>query len=610
MLSAPAVALLVALAPAPGSPAQDLFLKKASLQLEADPPAPSPGGRARLTAVVTIEPGWHTNSHRPTYDLLIPTQLDLQLPAGWKAPEITYPEGEMKAFEFTEEPISVYEGTVRITADLEVPAEAAGRQRVAAVLRYQACDDSTCLPPVKNEAEVILDLGGSSSAVGATDAASGAPAPPPEEGTAAGRLAVMMLLGVLGGLLLNVMPCVLPVLSIKVFGLVGSAGHGRRQVVAGALATSAGILASFWALALAAVGARAAGAAVGWGTQFQHPPFLAFLAVVVVLFSLNLWGLFEVPLPGAAGRLSAAGAREGLGGHFASGLFTTLMATPCSAPFLGTAVGFGLAQPAAVVHATFTAIGLGMASPYLLLAIAPGAVRLLPRPGAWMERVRQLLGFLLLAAVVWLFFILAAQVSPVRLALLQLSLLVLALFVWLRFRVAARPVSRHLAAAGMVLAVALTLTLASGARGEGRSIGRTAGLIPWVPFDRTAATALADDDKLVFVDVTADWCFTCKTNERLVLETDEVATAFERHGVVAMRADWTNPDEEIQRFLTDFGKAGIPFYVLYRPGREPHVFSELLTRASVLAAIEESRVAAATPPPALPASAEAPAAGL
>ena len=200
-----------------------------------------------------------------------------------------------------------------------------------------------------------------------------APRPTPATGLPFG---LMLLLAVLGGLILNAMPCVLPVLSLKLFGMVKSAGEGRSRLVLGTLATTAGIVVSFLALALAAVVASRAGAAVGWGVQFQQPAFVAFLAVVVVLFSLNMWGLFEILLPSSLARVAGSGSREGLAGHFVSGLFATLMATPCSAPFLGTAVGFALAQPVGVIFAVFTAVGLGLALPYLLIAALPAAVRL------------------------------------------------------------------------------------------------------------------------------------------------------------------------------------------------------------------------------------------
>jgi suppressor for copper-sensitivity B len=396
----------------------------------------------------------------------------------------------------------------------------------------------------------------------------------------------------LGGLVLNAMPCVLPVLSLKVFGLVRSAANGRAEVTRGALATAAGMLASFWALALAAIAARAAGSAVGWGVQFQRPGFVAFLAVVVVLFCLNLWGLFEIPLPASLANLAGSGPREGLAGHFVSGLFATLMATPCSAPFLGTAISFALAQTGPVVFAIFTALGLGMALPYLLVAAAPGLAKVFPRPGAWMETVRGVMGFLLAGSAVWLFYVLSSQVSPEQLAAIQLGLLGIALFTWLQHRVARGRGGRGLAVAGMVAAVAVTLVVAAGGtRGDAGSrlaASRSAGLIPWVVFDRAKAESLTAGGQLVFVDVTADWCFTCKVNERLILDTPEVAKAFTENGVVPMRADWTNKSDEIADFLKEHGRYGIPFYILYRPGREPHVFSELPNKDGLVATVREA----------------------
>src|SRR5262245_57063171 len=424
---------LCLLALAAGAAAQLKPEQKASLVLNADRTAYEAGSAARVAALVTIEPEWHVNSNKPTFDYLIPTVLTLELPAGWTQDKVHYPPAEMQRFAFAEQPLAVYDGDVVIVADLKVPAgAAAGPYPIHGALRYQACNDSQCLPPVTAKAEIQLAVGpggqpqhgeifskvdegsGGAAAIGATAAIGAAKPGPPKP---AGNLAVMLLLAVLGGLILNVMPCVLPILSLKVFVLVRSAGHGHAEVARGALATAAGILISFWALALAAIAAHAAGAAVGWGIQFQRPGFVAFLAVVVVLFCLNLWGLFEIPLPQRLARLGGAAAREGTAGHFFSGLFATLMATPCSAPFLGTAVGFALAQQVPVIFAIFTAVGLGMALPYLLLAAAPGAAtRLLPKPGAWMEGVRGVMGFLLAASAVWLLYVLAAQVSPERLA--------------------------------------------------------------------------------------------------------------------------------------------------------------------------------------------------
>jgi thiol:disulfide interchange protein len=646
--------------------------EKAKLALQAEHAAVAAGETARISALVSIEAGWHVNSHTPTFDYLIPTELELELPAGWPAAAIDYPPAKKKTFAFAEVPLSVYDGDVVIAAQVKLPAGAKpGTVIIGARLHYQACDHSQCLPPVTTRSQLTLTIaaarragadgaedrsrtgGGAGSAEGDSSTGGGAgstrgdapPSPlpghtparleggaatatsasPPSPSAAkpaapaarrapnAGSLAGMLLIAVLGGLILNAMPCVLPVVSLKIFGLVRSAAHGHREVVRSALAIAAGILASFAALAALAVAAAAAGGAVGWGIQFQRPGFVAFLAVVVTLFCLNLWGLFEIPLPGALASLGGVAAREGLAGHFFSGLFATLMATPCSAPFLGTAIGFGLAQPAPIVFAIFLAAGTGLALPYLVLAAAPGAARFFPRPGAWMETLRGVMGFLLAASAVWLLYVLAAQISPERLALFEVGLLLVALVTWLRHRTAAGGraeahatgggAGAHVAAlVALIVVAAAAVALAASGTGPGDAAGgvrlaaqgRSSGLIGWVAFDRDRAESLAASGQLVFVDVTADWCFTCKVNERLILDTPEIAGAFAAHHVLPMRADWTNRSDAIARFLADNGRYGIPFYLLYRPGRPPVVFSELPSKTAILAAIDAAAAPAAS----------------
>ena len=561
---------------------------KADISLAADLTSYAPGDTARVDILLAIEPDWHVNSHEPTYDYLIPTVAEVRPPRGWPAAVVEYPAGEMEAFAFVDTPISVYSHQITIPSELEVPSSWTEPEALVEVsLRYQACNDRSCLPPTTATADLTLAIGPRGEPTDLADGGSGAPV------AGAGRgLAAILLLGLVGGLLLNAMPCVLPVLSLKVMGLVKSAGGGRRGVTVAALATATGILVSFWALAGAAALAKVAGATVGWGVQFQEPIFVVFLTLVVTLFSLNLWGLFEVPLPARIAGWTQGSGGEGLAGHFTAGLFATLLATPCSAPFLGTAVGFGLSQSAAMIFLVFTAVGCGMALPYFALAIAPRAVGILPKPGPWMDRFRVLMGFFLAAAAVWLLYVLSSQISRERLAFIELSLLALAFFVWLRGSAGAR-----WATVGIIAALAAAMTLAA-ARGGDRPSSALAGdvevLIDWVRFDRLEAERLSTSGRLVFVDVTADWCFTCKVNERLALETPEVAAAFERAEVVAMKADWTNRDESIARFLADHGRYGIPFYLLYRPGREPHLFGELITRESVVSVIDEASAAVRT----------------
>ncbi len=585
-------------------------LEKVVLSGATDRSAYLPGEAIRLAARLEIASGWHLQAHVPTYDYLIPTTLAVEVPPGWPAAEIEYPAPKKYKFAFAEDELDVLEGRQRVLARLTVPATAAlGPQRLILHLRYQACDDRQCLPPVDASTPVDLEIGPGGVAAAADDfaapAATAAPSarPRPAPGVAAETtpparrsLPAILLLALLGGFILNGMPCVLPILSLKLFGLIQASGKSAHAIRIGALATTAGILVSFWALAGAAVLARQAGAAIGWGVQFQQPGFVAFLTVVVLLFALNLWGLFEIPLPARLARLGDAGARagagDGLAGHFASGLFATLMATPCSAPFLGTALSFALGQSAGTIFAVLTAVGAGLALPYLALVAAPAAARWMPRPGTWMVTLRGVMGFLLAGAVVWLVFVLAGQIDGVSLALFELGLLGLSFFLWLRQRAELELRGTGIwwllaaaAAVGLILFAARANPAAHGGSGV---VAASPGAIAWTPFDRAEAERLAAAGRLVFLDVTADWCVTCKVNERLILSSPEVQAAFRQHDVLPMKADWTNRDDGIARFLAAHGRYGIPFYMLYRPGRPPHLFGELLHAEEVARVIRES----------------------
>jgi suppressor for copper-sensitivity B len=357
---------------------------------------------------------------------------------------------------------------------------------------------------------------------------------------ATGAVAPMLLVALLGGLILNLMPCVLPVLSIKVLGALSHGGAERGHVRASFLASAAGIVASFLALAAAAIAIKAAGQAVGWGIQFQQPVFLAVMITLLLLFAANLWGAFEIRLPAALMNVGPSGvAHHTLLGHFLSGAFATLLATPCSAPFLGTAVGFALARGSLEILAIFTALGVGMAVPYLALAAWPDLARRLPKPGAWMVAVKKAMGVALAATALWLGSILATQTSLLGLASPQAE-------------------------------------------------GKTA--IAWAPFDQGALKQAVADGKVVFVDVTADWCITCKVNKAMVVERGEAAKRLSGGGVLPMRADWTTPDDGIARYLASFSRYGIPFNAVYGPGAPDGIaLPELLTEAEVLAALDKAR---------------------
>ncbi len=394
---------------------------------------------------------------------------------------------------------------------------------------------------------------------------------------ASASLLAMLAVALLGGLILNLMPCVLPVLAMKLASVVTLDASARRDVRAAFLATSAGIVAAFGLLALALVALKLAGEAVGWGLQFQQPWFLSGMALVVVAFAANLWGWFEVPLPAA---LADLGGSRKLGGSFATGVFATLLATPCSAPFVGTAVGFALAQGPLEILAIFAALGIGLAAPYLAVAAFPGAARLLPRPGPWIVHLRRVLGVALAGTAAWLVWVLAGQLGWLAATTLSVALVAFAagLF-FLRRSEAARG---RVALAGAVLLLALFLPPKLGYVPERAADTST---VQWQRFERGAIDAAVASGKTVFVDVTADWCVTCQVNKRLVLSQAGIAAALSADGVVALRADWTRPDPRIAAYLAEFGRYGIPFNAVYGPS-EPGglALPELLTADAVLAA--------------------------
>jgi suppressor for copper-sensitivity B len=392
----------------------------------------------------------------------------------------------------------------------------------------------------------------------------------------------MLGLALLGGLILNLMPCVLPVLSLKLLAVVGQGGRERRAIRVAFLASSAGILVTFLALAGIVVGLRAGGLAVGWGLQFQAAPFLAVMAVIVTLFAGNLLGLFEVPLPGAVARLGEAPRHESLAGHFATGLLATLLATPCSAPFLGTAVGFALAHGPGEILAIFAALGLGLALPYLAVAALPDLARRLPRPGAWMRRLRQVLALLLLATAGWLVSVLWQAAGSEAAAAVTGALLLLLLLLALRRRAAWRGFATAAAVVAALAGVAVPLALPS----RGIAAAPQEG---WEAFDDAAIPGLVAQGKRVFVDVTAEWCVTCLANKRLVLDQTSVQTLLAADDVVAMRADWTRPDPAINAYLERFGRFGIPFNVVYGPAAPQGLpLPELLTESAVREALAKA----------------------
>ncbi len=397
-------------------------------------------------------------------------------------------------------------------------------------------------------------------------------------------LAVILALGLLGGLILNLMPCVLPVLSIKLLGVVGHGGGDPRTVRLSFIASAAGILFSFMILAGALAVLKASGSAVGWGLQFQQPWFLTTMMLVVILFACNLWGFFEIRLPGV---IADAGEHSshvhGLGGHFLTGALATVLATPCSAPFLGTAVGFALSRGTGEIFAVFVALGLGLAAPYLAVAAVPKLATALPRPGPWMIVMRRILGLALAATGIWLLTVLAAQRGGAGATTIGVFAAGMAVALY----VSGRAPSRFRRFGGIAAATLAALAFFVPSRPADTTGNVPEGL--WVPFNETAIQELVAGGRIVFVNVTADWCITCRVNESLVLARSPVRDRLSSDGIVSMRGDWTLPNEAISDYLAGFGRYGIPFDAVYGPGiPQGEPLPELLSRETVLSALDRA----------------------
>jgi thiol:disulfide interchange protein DsbD len=395
-----------------------------------------------------------------------------------------------------------------------------------------------------------------------------------------------LLLAFAGGMVLNLMPCVFPVLSIKLLGLAKqSPGSGALR--AHALAYGGGVLLSFLALAAGLIALQAAGKAVGWGFQLQEPGMVALLALLFFGIGLNLMGVFELGnlLPQ---RLAGWRARRPAADAFACGVLAVVAASPCTAPFMGAALGYALTQSSAVALAVFAALGLGMALPYMALTVAPGWRRHLPKPGRWMERLKQGLAFPMFATAVWLLWVLGQQAGVGAMARLLMALVGLAMLLWLAHAGALRgALGKGLASAALAALLVWSWPeeppAAPVAAAGGR--GTAAAEAGWLPYDEQALARFAAEGRPVFVDFTAAWCVSCQVNKRLVLDSDEARQAFERADVALMRADWTRRDAVITQALARLGRNGVPVYVLLRPGREPLLLPEILSQRSLREAL-------------------------
>ena len=415
---------------------------------------------------------------------------------------------------------------------------------------------------------------------------------PPKSSDGGLTLPLAALFAFLGGLILNLMPCVFPILSMKAVALTthgADPAASRRQ----ALAFLAGVLATFIALAVALIAARAAGGAVGWGFQLQSPVVVAALGLVMLAAALNLSGLYEIGTS-AQGLGAGLAARGDWIGSLFTGVLAVVVAAPCTAPFMGPALGFALTQNALAATAVFAALGLGFAAPFTLLAFSPALMRYLPKPGAWMDTFKKAVAFPMYAAAAWLAWVLSQQTNSAGLARLLAAGVVLSLAAWLYGlaqgrRAAGRPGVLPFALAAAALAASLALVTARPFTAPTTSAAAVSstGALPSEPWSPQAVAALRAQGKPVFVNFTAAWCVTCQVNERVAFSSPQVAAAFKRAGAVYLVADWTNRDGVIAKALSDQGRIGVPLYLVYdAKGDTPKVLPQLLTPSIIVDALE------------------------
>lgn len=421
-----------------------------------------------------------------------------------------------------------------------------------------------------------------------------------------GGVAMAILFAFLGGMILNLMPCVLPVISFKILSFVKLAGESRKLIFQHGLAFSGGVLVSFWALAGVLLGLQAYGQSVGWGFQLQEPLFVAALAAVLFIFALSLFGLFEIgtSLIALAGQAEHSSKKSGgMTGSFFSGVLATAVATPCTGPFLGSAVGFAVTLPAWQALLIFSSLGLGMSLPYLVLSGFPQLLRFMPKPGPWMDTFKQLMAFLMLASVLWLVWVFGAQTNSLALTLLLVGFFFLSFAGWIYGRWATPLKIRKVR---LIATLAALLIFACGsyaiwtstsswveALGGGMPSMATvasaeAGEDVWEDFSPERVAELRAQGVPVFIDFTAKWCLICQANH-LVMTTDEVAQQFSQKGVVKMKADWTKSDPVITAELRKFGRNSVPLYVLYdkSPDTAPQILPQVLTPESLIEALAQ-----------------------
>jgi thiol:disulfide interchange protein len=545
-----------------------------------------PGQPFRVAVKIEHPPHVHTyGKELPADGTGETTTLTWTLPKGWQVAELPWPA--VKEVPSTGGTMSKgYDGTIYLPATITPAGKIGDPGNISVKVRMLICDDKSCMkkaveavlnvpladqaeadPAVRELLQKTLDAAVAPPAGATMTAAKKAAAVP------ARSFAVYLGFAFIGGLILNIMPCVFPVLGIKVLGIVQQAGGDRRQVVLHGFMYTFGVLVCFWAL-----GGLVVALGQTWGFQLQSPSFLFGLAAFFLIFGLNMAGLFEIGAS-AVGVGADLQSKHGYGGSFFSGLLATVVATPCSAPFLGSALGFAVTLPTMKAMLMFSMIGIGLASPFLLLSFAPGLVAALPRPGAWMESFKQAMSFLLFGTVAYLLWVLIDKVEGLPMLFLLFGLILLAVACWIYGRWFLPHKSARTRTTGIVLAIAFA--------GAGLWLGWPQPEEKWETWSPERVAELRAEGKPVYIDFTAKWCLTCQVNKR-VYKDRSLKKLFADKKVVRLKADLTNENEPASKALADLGKVAIPVNVLYIPGKdEPLILKEILTVENVSAALNQ-----------------------
>ena len=577
------------------------------------------GEEFKIILTADIENGYHINSNKPKDEFLIPVTIESG-DKNFQLINVKYPVPEEVKLPSSPDPVSIYSGEIKIALTFKSDKEVKpGKYKIPVNFNYQGCNDESCFPPETITSEIQVELTGNikkkkdeavavekpenkkqeivketlvknDSLKNETDKKdSTALVAVPPAGSSSGdetSLALAIVFAFVGGMILNLMPCVLPVLSLKIMGFIQQAGEDKRKTRKHGLAFTLGVLVSFWVLAGLLIALRAGGEYLGWGFQLQSPSFVIVLSILLFLFGLNMFGVFEIGTT-----LTSAGQNlknTGYFGSFISGVLATIVATPCTAPFMGSALGFALSQPVYVSLLVFTFLGLGMALPYVLLTNIPKLLKFVPKPGAWMESFKQFMGFLLMATVLWLMWVLSFQTGSEGVLLLLASLIIASLGGWIygRWGNIAKEVKIRRVAQFLSIIIIIGSLIFSLKNIEAKTSTDTStikqGRIEWQRYSPEKVEEAVKAGKSVFVDFTAAWCLSCQVNERVAFSSKDVQDEFTNKKIIAFRGDWTNSDPVITKALAKFGRNSVPLYVLYKPGEKPVILPEILTPDIVL----------------------------